>query len=307
MNAAEAAGHAATCRTVRSRTGRSRPTSSSTRCSSCSTTGTWPGRGPSRRRVEPAGGRCSPRPGGHCRSTPSSGSSPARRILRTIRHPCHICCPRRSCSGTPPPGCSSTRVSSALTPRRWPARQTPCERRSGTASPALARSAPSGRTRPTAEAGSAATRTPTTSRPPSRHCGDCAHPRTRNGRPRCDSPSTGRTPDGPRDDGAASAPPTPRARGRWGMCRSGLSRACWRDRPRGARARTPPCRGRAGRSPPRDLRFGHRHLAGPPLVRLTERGPRRPRPRRRRSGGAGGATMRHDRQEWPLVRGGLLC
>ena len=57
----------------------------------------------------------------------------------------------------------------------------------------------------------------------------------------------------------------------------------------------------------RDLRLGHRCLAGPPLVRLAERGPRRPRPRRRRSGGAGGATMRHDRQEWPLVRGCLLC
>ena len=80
------AGHAATCQMVRSRTGRSRPTSSSTRCSSCSTTGRQPGRGPSPRRIAATGATWSPTPGGHCHSTPSSASSPATRSPRTTRH-----------------------------------------------------------------------------------------------------------------------------------------------------------------------------------------------------------------------------
>jgi uncharacterized protein len=52
-------------------------------------------------------------------------------------------------------------------------------------------------------------------------------PMTRNGRPRCASPSTRPTRPGRRGTGAASAPPTPRAPGRWGTSRNGWPRACW--------------------------------------------------------------------------------
>ena len=287
---ARTAGHAATCQMVPSRIGRSRPTSSSTLSLSCSTTGRWPGRGPSLRRVGATGAKWSPRPGGHCQSTPNSASSPARRILRTIRHPCRICCPRRSCSGTRPPGCSPARVSSALTPGRSPAPRTPREQRSGTASPALARSAPSGRTRPTV---GGVPPLPRRQRPPDRPCAAVGTVPTR-GRGMVDHDAIR-----PRPGEPGMVPGTmgrPRLRPHPGLVAAGrcTGMGCrepvGRDRPRGARARAPPCRGRAGRSPPRDLRLGHRYLAGPPLVRLAERGPRRPRPRRRGPGGPGDAS-----------------
>jgi hypothetical protein len=138
-----------------------------------------------------------------------------------------ISCPPRSCSGTPPSGCAPTRTSSRWRPGRWPRPPTPCAPRSGTASPARARSAASGPMRPTPAGGPGATTTPTTSRPSWRPCGGCAPPTTGSGRPRCGSPSTRPTPAGRPGGGAASARPTPRAPGRWGTSRNGWPRACW--------------------------------------------------------------------------------